>query len=400
MLIGDILKSTLGGRSQKIIASDWLSEWHKQPNSDVLSESTAPSKLNKLLNNDPEGEGLKFFFAEENAARGRLLLEILLPGKKPEQENIFQQAKEQLRFGGRPAPKLVIDLSGFSYLSLELVKAILDKLGREIKPTVLLVTEAQLDAIPRSISEKYDSYSFWEERVIDHRTGQQRISDLLQDGCLVATTRQLNDYAHWISLAVTGDSVELEPVDWAEQFTKQKQLASLPEVLHLLEEIEVQEKREPLPEKLTERRRLAYALCSEQGAERLDKSPELRLGYANQLGIKATSTAKERKAFQEKKSREKTEAEILQIESLLGKNWRQAHSIKTGMNGSDRTNLNHSVPVGLYLSGCGLAADITFGASPLLLDSGLFASVGGVTAASITASELADEEQRLLDDDY
>ncbi len=288
------------GQKQEAIAAEWLELYaQKNPKEPEKKPSTVTSHLSRCLNDQPEG--VRFFFAKD-ALRADLLFEILrVPSA--EHAELRRLARECLDKEGAVTCRLVIDATTWG-ATREQAEPLFDALKQivlhpaekiKLVPVALVLTEEQLDFLPRS----YDRLGDWfrREEVKDSQEGWSKVAKLAGDGALVASSRLFQPMERWLAMEDSGKSLSIEPADGIATFLTNSRLPAPPaHVPHDLAQIATVDgkSKAPIPSPPTQRRRMMLALADEGQSAALKLSPSERLALSQALGVKATSTERER----------------------------------------------------------------------------------------------------------
>lgn len=291
MTLGEILRNHLSssGQQQQEAAMAWLAAWEKETTT-VPKPTTVTSRLNELLAD--KAKGVRFFFETEDR-RGELLFDVLeVPPS--ERAELRGQAEEFLANGGRPAPRLVVDVSGWTDDRAS-CDVLFEQIEREffaekrLAPSVLVLTDAQYRWLPRTIDELGVEFV----RVATAADGAKRAAERATKRALLVGSGGGVPLERWLAATFGGVALQLEPEDGLARYLDAGRLPAPAPVRHALDELGFEPLPESAPPDALERRQLMVALADEDRAEELG-SPEARLGLALALGVTATSTARER----------------------------------------------------------------------------------------------------------
>lgn len=320
MTLGERLKGYVGERKQAALAAEWLARWteRKERKGKAWTLDTITSSFSRCFNDQPEG--VRFFFGER--ARAVLLFDVLeVPAKA--RDELLALADAAMRTGTARPAQIIIDLTEWSgdrdkcdALFLAVEKQILEPY-RKLVPVVLLMTEDQYRYLPRTFDDFGDDVRT--ERIKDSERTRERVLVLAEDQGLVLTPYPFPVFERWVATKYYKRELSFEPPDALLVFAERGELTRLPEIAHdlaALGAIEIANK--DLPGDPQALRRLMADLCDEKCVTAMNESAGVRLGWANKLGITATST-----------ERERVEAEIAAL----------AARIKMGVNAGDAEKL-------------------------------------------------------------
>lgn len=306
MTLGERLRKYLpDGVEQKVIAMNWIERVEKA-GMKPLSASTAPSRLSELLADEPQG--VRAFFRDPRRANA-LFDELGVP----EAERAELRGLAEPTLAGAPQPRLVVDVSdlGNDRATMDAVfVGVRDALfGDEgLFPVALVLTDAQYDLLPRSFDRFKDRMHV--ERVADASAGADAVVRLAGESTCVVSRRPLVELVRWWACDVEKGSLRLEPPDGLAR-VRAAGCVGVPLVSHPLDA-----SAHPTPAKSVAastvpaegvaRRRLVSELADEDSAVS-KKEPAWRAAAAEELGVRATSTARER-----------IEAEVATVIATLG----------------------------------------------------------------------------------
>jgi hypothetical protein len=291
--LGETLKQYLPAKGdQKAKAYEWIEKAapHK---SDPPEPATVISHLSRCLNDNVVG--VRFFFSEEASAKS--LLDVLgIPDA--ERPALLELADEILATGQARPPKLVIDLTAWPCTGdaatalFDGVKAsfLLGGTPLPVLPILLIVTEGQYDRLPRSFDDYGDDLRT--ERA--PAEGEVQLSERAGRSALVVSRRRFSPIERWVAVEWRGGVFETYPIDAVKTFAAKGHLDRPLVVEHVLAPPSAAPtKVQPLPTDPIQVRKLAFALADPEQAERLGPAP-IRHAWAAELGVVATSTARER----------------------------------------------------------------------------------------------------------
>lgn len=306
MTLGERLRKYLpDGVEQKVIAMNWIERMEKA-GMKPLSSSTAPSRLSELLADDPQG--VRAFFRDPR--RANVLFDELAV---PEADRAELRGLAEPVLAGAPQPRLVADVSdlGSDRATMDAAFAGLrDALFGDdgVFPVALVLTDAQYDLLPRSFDRFKDRMHV--ERVADSAAGAEAAIRLAGESTCIVSRRPLVNLARWWALDVDKAGLQLEPADGLARVRATGNVG-VPAVAHPLDAPGAggsgkSTSNAKLPATGVARRRLVAELADEDSAAS-KKDPSWRAAAASELGVQATSTARER-----------IEAEIAAVVSTLG----------------------------------------------------------------------------------
>jgi hypothetical protein len=291
--LGETLKQYVPAKGdQKAKAYEWIEKAapHK---SDPPEPTTVVSHLSRCLNDNVVG--VRFFFSEETSAKALLDVLGVPDAARPA---LLELADEILATGQARPPKLVIDLTAWPCTG-DAATALFDGVKASflvggtplpILPILLIVTEGQYDRLPRSFDDYGDDLRTERAPV----EGEVQLSERAGRSALVVSRRRFSPIERWVAVEWRGGVFETYPIDAVKTFAVNGHL-DRPLVVEraLAPPSAAPTKMQPLPTDPIQLRKLAFALADPEQAERLGPAAT-RHAWAAELGVVATSTARER----------------------------------------------------------------------------------------------------------
>lgn len=296
--IGDALWQFVSKQTkQAALAEQWLEQWRQRNDDGPDWQSVSiESHFSRLKNSDPRG--VRFFF--ENPARADLLFEILgVP--EDHRDRIRALARSALH----TAPRLVVDISEWSGTN-ETLAILFDELEKRIlrdcplQPIAMILTEQQWAKSPQSYSALRTLHL---HKVGSPADGQAAAVELAGADTLVVAPWQFDPSDRWLAAEFSNNILSFEPGNGLAVFAEHGAMPAEPAVEHPLDQIcEPDAVRFRGVDEFTPARRRwwMYTLADEERTiEALKTSdglrtPARRLAFARQVGVAATSTARER----------------------------------------------------------------------------------------------------------
>lgn len=294
--VGEALWQNAPKRSK--LAAQWLEQWEKRyPDRPSWKVPSIESHFSRLKTKS-EPQAVRFFFFEE-PERTELLFEIL--NVPPDQhERIRALAEKALH----TAPRLVIDISTWAGPN-ETLAALFDELERRVlhdcplQPVALVLTDQQRAKSPQSF---LDLRTLQQHKVVSAEDGRAKAIELAGDEAVVLAPWEFPAVDRWIAAEFKNNTLSFEPSDGLATFAERGILPGLPAIAHPLGEICRPENVRFRIDDVTPARRRWWMYTLADEARTIEafkthdglRTPARRLAYAQQLGLAATSTVRER----------------------------------------------------------------------------------------------------------
>jgi hypothetical protein len=248
--------------------------------------STIGSRLSELV--AEKARGVKFFF--DDLAIAALLLDVL-DVKDGDRDALRDEAAALA--AGTPSPKLIVEASALGADDRDTADRLFPLIEAQIPsvlaPVAVVVREAQYKWLPRSIEPP----RFVIHRVIDEAAGSAKVAELAERRGLVWSPRRGTvPVERWAAVQFSDGKLSTYPPDALEAYAVRGVLAAPMQEFRSLQSQGVAPEPVTVPTDPLLLRKLFDDLQNPAAAGKL-RTPSLRVGLSNALGIAAAATERE-----------------------------------------------------------------------------------------------------------
>ncbi len=292
--LGKRLRSQLAAQKDKYpkqqsLAAQWALDWKKQHGEDCKT-AAVESRLSELLNG--KLEGVKFFFGDP--ARSRLLFDLL---ELPSEARAECARNADSALSDRVDVRLAIDLRGLDRLDFKsacdwLENEILRGERRQLLPVQMLVTDEQLDDIPRRFDpHKAARLVTWPEvKATDPAVAPTARMLLAPDPGGMARDEGAWPWERWVQFKVKDGAVVLDPKDGLDRLQEDGLVARFAAPRALLTDLGFVPDAVAAKHWLAKQRGMWRTTAEMLLTGAKQEAPELRLALAKQFGLAAPAT--------------------------------------------------------------------------------------------------------------